>query len=129
MSHGVFLANIEGETLDNHAFRRVLFTSHHQQLVVMSLRPLEDIGSEVHPTTDQFIRVEKGHGRVVFWDNDRGEFVALPLQDGTAIVVPAGTWHNIINTSKRSALKLYTLYSPPHHAVDAYEEDKPLGEL
>lgn len=104
-----FVDNIEELTLANENFRKVLFTGQHAQLVVMSLKPNEDIGMEVHPTTDQFLRVEKGEGKVIM----NGEEKAII--EGTAIIVPAGTEHNVINTSGAAPLKLYTVYSPSHH--------------
>jgi len=104
-----FVDNIEELTLTNNNFRQVLFTGQHAQLVVMSLNPSEDIGMEVHSTTDQFLRVEKGEGKVIM----NGE--ESLLKDGSAIVVPAGTEHNVVNTSSQNPLKLYTVYSPPHH--------------
>lgn len=104
-----FVGNIEELTLNNTNFRQVLFTSQHVQLVVMSLKPSEDIGTEVHSTTDQFLRIEKGEGKVVI----NGEEQAI--KDGSAIIIPAGAEHNVINTSSAAPLKLYTIYSPPHH--------------
>lgn len=104
-----FLANIDEQTKNNSNFRQVLFTGQHAQLVVMSLKPNEEIGEEIHEIVDQFIRVEQGMGKVVI----NGE--EYNLSDGFAIVVPAGTKHNVINTSSDLDLKLYTVYSPPHH--------------
>jgi mannose-6-phosphate isomerase-like protein (cupin superfamily) len=104
-----YIANIEKLTLTNENFRQVLYTSQHQQLVVMSLLPNEDIGMETHATTDQFLRIEKGDGKVVM--NGEEHIVT----DGSAFIVPAGTKHNVINTSSEHPLKLYTVYSPPHH--------------
>lgn len=104
-----FHANIEAETLANEDFRHVLYTGPHSQLVLMSLRPQEDIGSETHEDNDQFFRIEQGHGKCVI---DGHEY---ELGDGMAIVVPAGAEHNIINTSALDELKLYTIYSPAHH--------------
>ncbi len=104
-----YLQNIEEITLKNEAFRQVLFTSQHAQLVVMSLKPNEEIGTETHEIVDQFFRIESGEGKVIM----NGE-VQL-IKDGDAIVVPAGIQHNVINTSSENPLKLYTVYSPPHH--------------
>src|SRR5512140_2689893 len=101
---------IEKQTLKNTYFRQVLFTGSHSQLVVMCLRPGEDIGDEVHPHVDQFFRSEKGEAKFVL--NEKKEHKA---GDGDAVVVPAGTYHNVINTSKTLELKLYTIYSPPNH--------------
>lgn len=104
-----YIDNIERETLDNENFRRVLYTASHSQLVTMSLRPGEEIGEEVHDNVDQFFRFEKGQGKVVI----EGE--ETPVSNGYAVVIPAGTKHNVINTSDSEQLKLYTIYSPPNH--------------
>lgn len=104
-----YVKNIEEITLSNTNFRRVLYTGQHSQLVVMSLRPGEDIGVEVHQVTDQFLRVEQGNGKAVMNGEDH------LIKEGDAIIVPAGTKHNIINASSKEELKLYTIYSPPHH--------------
>jgi mannose-6-phosphate isomerase-like protein (cupin superfamily) len=104
-----YIINIEEKSLQNDYFREVLFTSQHSQLVVMSLNPSEEIGMEVHEIVDQFIRVEKGNGKAIL----NGEETII--SDGFAIVIPAGTQHNIINTSSTEKLKLYTVYSPAHH--------------
>lgn len=104
-----YVTNIEEKTLGNENFREVLYTSQHSQLVVMTLQPSEDIGEEVHEIVDQFLRIEEGEGKAVL---DGEEYI---LTDGSAIVVPAGTKHNIINTSSENKLKLYTIYSPAHH--------------
>ena len=104
-----YLRNIEAITLSNTSFRQVLYTGQHSQLVVMSLKPSEDIGVEVHQVTDQFLRVEEGNGKVAMNGEDH------LIKEGDAIIVPAGTKHNIINTSSEKELKLYTVYSPPHH--------------
>ena len=104
-----FNANIEKETLENKNFRKVLYTAKHSQLVLMSLRPKEEIGLEVHEENDQFFRFEKGEGKCIIDGNE------YELKDGTAIVVPAGARHNIINTSETEDLKMYTIYSPAHH--------------
>ena len=104
-----FVADIEKETLDNENFRKVLYTSKHGQVVVMSLLPNEGIGMEVHETTDQFFRIDSGRGRVII-DGEESK-----ISNGFAVVVPAGSQHNVINTSKKKSLKLYTIYMPPHH--------------
>ena len=105
-----YVGAIEKETLENTYFRHVLFTAQHAQLVVMCLRPGEDIGDEVHSNVDQFFRIEQGEAKFVF--NEKEEHV---VHDGDAVVVPAGTYHNVVNTSKTAPLKLYTIYSPPNH--------------
>lgn len=104
-----YVINIEKETLKNENFRKVLYTSKHSQLVLMNLRSNEEIGMEVHPDNDQFFRFEKGQGKCVIDGNE------YEVKDGTAVVVPAGSQHNIINISESEELKLYTIYSPAHH--------------
>jgi mannose-6-phosphate isomerase-like protein (cupin superfamily) len=104
-----FLQNIEKLTLQNTYFRQVLYTGQHTQLVIMSLLPNEEIGTEVHTIVDQFFRVEAGEGKIIMNGEER------TIKDGDAFVIPAETKHNVINTSTNQALKLYTLYSPPHH--------------
>lgn len=104
-----FNKNIEQETLKNNNFRKVLYTGKHSQLVLMSLKPMEEIGMEVHSENDQFFRFEKGQGKCIIDGNE------YKVEDGTAIIVPAGAEHNIINISKTEDLKMYTIYSPAHH--------------
>jgi len=104
-----FSANIEKDTLENNNYRKVLYTGKHSQLVLMSLKPKEEIGLEVHSENDQFFRVEKGDGKCIIDGNE------YSLKDGIAIVVPAGAEHNVINVSATEYLKLYTIYSLPHH--------------
>lgn len=104
-----YVANIEKDTLENSNFRKVLYTSKHSQLVLMSLKPKEDIGMEIHNDNDQFFRFESGHGKCIIDGNE------YEVSDGFAVVVPAGAEHNIINTSDTEELKMYTIYSPAHH--------------
>ena len=104
-----FNSNIEKETIENTNFRKVLYTGKHSQLVLMSLKPNEEIGMEMHPDNDQFFRFEKGQGKCIIDGN------AYELGDGSVIIVPSGAQHNIINTSNVEDLKLYTIYSPAHH--------------
>ena len=104
-----FRANIEKDTSENGNFRKVLYTAKHSQLVLMSLKPNEEIGLEVHLTNDQFFRFEKGQGKCII---DGTEY---EVGDGVAIIVPAGAQHNVINTSAIEELKMYTIYSPAHH--------------
>ena len=101
---------IEKQTLDNNFFRKVLFTGKYNQLVVMCLQGGEEIGNEVHPNVDQFFRIEEGNARFVF--NEKEEHLA---GDGDAVVVPAGTYHNVINTSSTKPLRRYTIYTPANH--------------
>ncbi len=102
-----FVTNIEKDSLDNNYFRKVLYTAKHSQLVLMSLEPHEEIGEEIHHL-DQFIRIEAGEGKAIL------NSIEYKIADGSAIVIPAGVKHNIINTSN-AKLKLYTVYSPPEH--------------
>ena len=104
-----YVINIEKDTLQNNNFRKVLYTGKHSQLVLMCLAPKEEIGMEVHEENDQFFRFEKGQGKCIIDGNE------YEIRDGVAIVVPAGAEHNVINTSSREDLKLYTIYSPAHH--------------
>jgi mannose-6-phosphate isomerase-like protein (cupin superfamily) len=104
-----YVTQIEEKTLKNNNFREVLKTTSRSQLVVMSLKPGEEIGMEVHNDVDQFLRIEAGTGKAVL---DGKEY---PLEDGSAVVVPAGVEHNFINTSKDQDMKLYSIYTPPEH--------------
>ena len=104
-----FSLKIEKETLDNKDYRKVFYTGKYSQLVLMSLKPNEEIGMEVHSNNDQFFRFEKGQGKCVIDENE------YELADGVAVIVPAGAKHNIVNTSDTEELKLYTIYSPAHH--------------
>jgi len=111
-----YVKNLEKDTVENEYFRKVLNTTPKSQLVVMSLLPGEDIGEEVHDV-DQFIRIEQGKGRTVL---DGEEF---PIEDDFAVVIPAGTRHNIINDDE-TAMKLYTIYTPPEHAEGTIHKTK-----
>jgi|SRR3954462_4570821 mannose-6-phosphate isomerase-like protein (cupin superfamily) len=104
-----FHSNIEQDTLNNKNFRKVLYTAKHCQLVLMSLKPNEEIGMETHPDNDQFLRFEGGEGKCYIDDN------VYDVSDGFAIIVPSGARHNIVNVSTSEELKIYTIYSPPHH--------------
>lgn len=104
-----YVGDIEEKTLNNTNFREVVFTGKHCQLVVMCLKPGEEIGSEVHKNVDQFFRIEKGKGKVVI-NGEENQFT-----NGVGIIVPAGSEHNVINISTSNDLKLYTIYSPPQH--------------
>lgn len=123
-----FVIDIEQKTLENENFREVLFTAPHSQLVVMTLQPGEEIGMETHDDIDQFIRVEAGTGKAILNGEDKA------LADGTAVVIPAGTEHNVVNSSQTEPLKLYTIYSPAEHPdgtinktkadADIYEKER-----
>ncbi len=104
-----YVANIEKLTMANTDFRRVLYTAPHSQLVLMSLMPSEEIGEETHGELDQFFRIESGVGKAVI------DGVEYEISDGSAVVIPAGTKHNIINQSQVEPLRLYTIYSPADH--------------
>lgn len=103
-----FVSNIEEDSLENEDFRRVLYTGPNSQLVLMSLNPGEEIGMEIHEL-DQFFRIEEGEGKAIL------DGVEHEIEDGSAIVIPAGCEHNIVNTSDDHELKLYTIYSPADH--------------
>ena len=113
-----FIGNIEEQTQQNTDYRRVVYTSHYTQLVLMSLKPGVEIGNEIHGL-DQFIRVESGKAKVVL-NNGESEH---EMTDDWAVIIPAGTFHNIINTGD-TELKLYTLYSPPEHLKDTVQTTK-----
>ena len=113
-----YVTDIEQKALENRCFREVLFTGPHVQLVVMSLEPGEDIGLETHDHFDQFIRIEAGVGTAILDGQEH------PLVDGSAVVIPAGTRHNIVNSSRVEPLKLYTLYSPPEHPPGTVHKTK-----
>lgn len=104
-----FKSNIEKDAIENKNFRKVLYSGHHMQLVLMSLKAGEEIGSEIHKDNDQFFRFESGQGKCVIDGNE------YEVKDGDVVVIPAGARHNIINTSNSSDLKMYTIYAPPHH--------------
>jgi mannose-6-phosphate isomerase-like protein (cupin superfamily) len=104
-----FIADLEAETRKNTDFRRVVYTGHHSQLVLMRLKPGEEIGMETHDDVDQFFRFEEGEGMVVI------DGVTHAVKDRSGVIVPSGAKHNVVNTSKTADLKLYTIYSPPEH--------------
>jgi len=112
-----YVVNIEEKTESNSYFREVLFTTQRSQLVVMALQPGEDIGAEVHADHDQFIRVESGSGKAIL------DGVESDLRDGSAVVIPAGVEHNIINDGE-VVMKLYTIYTPPEHADQTVHQTK-----
>ena len=120
---GGYYGKIEELTLGNTNFRTVIFTGKNTQLVLMSLKPMEEIGEETHPDVDQFFRFEKGHAKVVM---DGTEY---EVSEGDAVIVPAGTKHNVINNSKTEDLKLYTLYSPPNHPDGTVHKTKAEADL
>ena len=109
-----WIGNVEQATLDNDTFRTVLFTGEHTQLTVMRLGPGEDIGREAHPHLDQFLRIEQGTGRAELGRSADVIDETHEVEDDWAIIVPAGVWHNVVNTGAGD-MKLYSLYSPPEH--------------
>lgn len=118
-----FVGNIEKLTLKNDYFREVLFTGKNAQLVVMCLQPDEEIGNEVHESVDQFFRIEQGEAKFVFGGKE--EHI---VHESDAVIVPAGTWHNAINTSRKQQEKLYTVYSPPNHPDGTIHKNKAEAE-
>jgi len=118
-----YVGPIEKLTDKNRFFRQVLYTGKHTQLVVMCLQKGEEIGNEVHPKVDQFFRIEKGEAKFIF--NGKEEHIVVA---GDGIVIPAGTYHNVINHSKTAQLRLYTLYSPPNHPDGTIHKTKAEAE-
>ena len=118
-----YVGPIEKRTLGNDYFRQVLFTGKYAQLVVMCLQPGEEIGNEVHPNVDQFFRIEQGEATFVF--NGKEKHL---VKNGDAVIVPAGTHHNVINSSNKKKLKLYTIYSPPNHPDKTVHKTKSEAE-
>jgi mannose-6-phosphate isomerase-like protein (cupin superfamily) len=118
-----YFGPIESQTTKNQYFRQVLFTGKHCQLVVMCLQPDEEIGNEVHTNVDQFFRIEQGEARFVL--NGKEEHL---VHENEAAIVPAGTYHNVINASRTTQLKLYTLYAPPNHPDGTIHKNKAEAE-
>jgi mannose-6-phosphate isomerase-like protein (cupin superfamily) len=119
-----YVGNIEKQTLKNNYFRKVVFTGKRAQLVVMCLKPKEEIGNEVHPKVDQFFRIERGEAKFIF--NNKAKYI---VKNGDAVIVPANTYHNVMNNSKTKKLKLYTIYSPPNHPAKTVHKTKAEAEL
>jgi mannose-6-phosphate isomerase-like protein (cupin superfamily) len=118
-----YVGHLERDAVKNKYFRRVLFTGKHAQLVLMCLQPKEEIGNEVHTNVDQFFRIEEGKAKFVFNGKEEHEVGA-----GDAVVVPAGTYHNVINDSATELLHLYTVYSPPEHPDGTVHKSKAEAE-
>lgn len=116
-------ANIEASTVGNETFRTVVYTGRSLQLTVMSLQPGEEIGAEVHHGLDQFIRVERGRAEVVMGRSGDDLNTTQDLTDDWAVIIPAGTWHNVINRGE-SSLKLYSIYAPPEHPDGTVHQTK-----
>lgn len=118
-----FKSNIEKDALKNTNFRKVLYTSKHLQVVLMSLKPGEEIGAEIHKTIDQFFRFEGGKGKCIIDGNEYN------VENGDAVVVPAGSKHNVINTDTGKELKMYTIYTPPNHQDGIINRTKKDSEM
>ena len=123
-----FVVDIQKATLANNSYRTALWTGPHMQLTVMSIPPGEDIGLEMHPHVDQFLRVEEGRGVTTMGLTEDNLAFVQPVFEDSAVFVPAGTWHNIINTGS-GPLKLYSIYAPPNHAPGTVHETKEIADL
>ena len=118
-----FVVNIDEATKMNNTFRTALWTGDYLQLTLMSIKPGEDIGLEIHPDLDQFLRIEEGQGLIKMgYRRDRLDYKEM-VYDDFAIIIPAGTWHNLINTGNQP-LKLYSIYAPPQHPKGTIHETK-----
>ena len=129
MDHGEhpFVIDINKATMHNDTYRTALWTGQHLQLTVMSIPAGEDIGLEMHPQLDQFLRIEDGQGQVQM-GSSRDHLYRHPVFSDSAIFVPAGTWHNVINTG-RKPLKLYSVYAPPHHPRSVRQQTKQIAKM
>lgn len=125
----VFIDNIEKLSVNNNNYREVLYTTNNKnmQLVLMSLKPKEEIGMEVHDNVEQFFRIDKGNGKLIYI-NKNNKKVTHQIKNGDAIIIPSGTQHNIINDDDKEELKLYTIYTPANHPLDRLQKNKPLDE-
>lgn len=123
-----FVVDIEKVTKENPTYRTALWTGEHLQVTLMSIPVGEDIGLEIHPDTDQFLRIEDGNGQVFMGKNQNNLNLRARVSDGDAIMVPAGTWHNIVNIGEEP-LKIYTIYAPPHHPKGTVEMTKADAEM
>lgn len=119
-----FIIDINKATVNNNTYRTALWTGKHLQLTLMSILPGEDIGLEVHPNVDQFLRVEEGQGVAMMGDRSDNLFLKQNVYDDYAIFIPAGTWHNVVNTGTKP-LKLYSIYAPANHPWGTVEMKKP----
>lgn len=118
--------SLDNLTISNSYYRRVLQTDDNMQLVLMNLLPKQDIGMEIHKNTTQFIKVENGQGQVILGKDEMK--LTMKIKQGESIMIPAGTYHNIINTSTKNPLQLYTIYSPPNHPAGLVQETKPIND-
>lgn len=126
-----FVGNLENLTIGNDSYRKVLFTDN-LQLVVMMLKPNEEIGREIHNTTTQFIRIEQGEAIVMIGrtsDPQSDKKFVLSKNDQDTIIIPQGIYHNIINKSNTEPLKLYTIYSPPEHHPKTHQKNRPSDNI
>ncbi len=122
-----FVVNIEAATTQNNTFRTALWTGKHLQLTLMSIRPGEDIGIEVHPHLDQFVRIEEGQGLVKMGDSKQNLNFQKKVYADYAFIIPAGKWHNLINTGNEP-LKLYSIYAPPQHPYGTVHETREIAK-
>lgn len=122
-----FVVNIEKVTEQNNTFRTALWTGDYLQLTLMSINVGEDIGLEMHPDLDQFIRIEEGYGQVIMGNNQNKPNFQANVKADFAIIIPAGKWHNLINTG-RTPLKLYSIYAPPQHPFGTVHETKAIAQ-
>ncbi|WP_353626139.1 cupin domain-containing protein [Bacillus sp. JCM 19041] len=118
-----YVINIEEATLYNQSYRTALWTGEHLQVTLMSIPPGDDIGLEIHPNTDQFLRIEQGMGMAYMGDTQNHLPFQQPVYANSAIMVPAGKWHNVVNTGQMP-LKLYSIYAPPHHPHGTVQQTK-----
>jgi len=130
MDHGSqpFVIDIHKATTHNHTYRTALWTGRHLQLTVMSIPAGGDIGLEMHPNVDQFLRIEDGHGFVQMGNSRDSLAIRQPVFPDSAIFIPAGTWHNLTNTGQ-TPLKLYSIYAPPNHRHGVMQETKQIAEM
>ncbi len=122
-----FVVNIEEATKENNYFRLALWTGNHLQLTLMSINVGEDIGLERHPNLDQFIRIEEGQGLVLMGDNDHNLDFRRNVSDDFIFIIPAGKWHNLINTGNKP-IKLYSIYAPPQHPHGTVHQTKAVAQ-
>lgn len=123
-----FTVNIEKATINNSNYRTALWTGKYLQMTLMSINPGEDIGLEIHPDTDQFLRLEKGKGYVVMGDSKNKLDYKMEVKSDYAFFIPAGKWHNFVNTGRKAA-KLYSIYAPSHHPLGTVHKTKHDAEL
>lgn len=122
-----YVVNIEEATRQNNTFRTAFWTGDNLQVTLMNIRPGEDVGLEIHPTVDQFIRIEEGQGLAMMGDSRYKLDYQKRVYDGSAIMIPAGKWHNIINSGCKP-LKLYAIYAPPEHPRGTVHKTKAEAE-